>query len=48
MLGCRCKMLDERGHTPFPADSTETLEAATRHGSEVIHTSNQLSSRRAY
>jgi hypothetical protein len=45
----RCDMLDERDHTLFPAEITaETLEAAIRHASEILHASNQSSSRQVY
>ena len=45
-----CKMLDQRGGVLFPSDIiAENLEAAIRHASDVLHTSNQSSSsRRVY
>jgi hypothetical protein len=45
-----CKMLDERGGVLFPSDiAAENLEAAIRHASDILRTSNQsASSRRVY
>jgi hypothetical protein len=46
----RCDMLGERGSILFSADITaDSLEAAIRHASDVLHTSNQsVASRRVY
>ena len=45
----RCDMLDERGRILFSADiAAETEEAAIRHGTDILRTSNQSSSRRVY
>jgi len=44
-----CHMLDERGHILFPADIiAESLETAIQHASDILHMSNQSSSRRVY
>ena len=50
MADFHCKMLDERGGILLPADITaETLEAAIRHATDILRTSNQSSaSRRVY
>jgi hypothetical protein len=45
----RCDMLDESGHTLFPAEIVaQDLEAAIRHGTDILHMSNDSSSRYVY
>jgi hypothetical protein len=45
----RCDMLDESGHTLFPAEIVaQDLEAAIRHATDILHMSNDSSSRYVY
>ena len=45
----RCDMLDEFGHTLFPAEIVaQDLEAAIRHATDILHMSNHSSSRYVY